>query len=597
MHGLLLLATAACLPQSAPTVSDIDGDGFPGRQVGGTDCNDNDAAVHPGKPEVCDGLDQDCDGLVDDNAVDAGVFYVDVDGDGFGQPGETVRGCAASPGTTRDDTDCDDAVATTHPGAPEICNGVDDDCDPTTPEGVGLGDVTYPTLEAALAQAEDGDTVVLCDGEQALTEPFLVDRALTITSLSGDPTLAVVDATGAGGSAFVVDGGALTLQHVTVKGGHGTDLGAAVGAAGGAVNAYTLGGGAVVVDDCVLTGNDAESGGALIGLDLTVTDTVFEGNGNNGTDGGAIYVPPGGVLTVTGGRFEANTGDLGGAVWSEGAATISGAELTGNTATDGGAFYVADPGPAHPASTLDLVGVGVSDNVAAYGGGLYALDAVTITADPTTVFASNLATSYGGAAALYTTHDAVALTGGLYTLNTAEVGGGAFYLYSYSFRGDAASFALTDVTVQDNASDEYGGGMYYDASHADVTLTGTSWVGNDAAWYGGALYSDYVSTSTLTIAGGEISSNTADFGAGLYVQYLTVAVQDLALRSNAATQDGGAIYLGWSSTVTGTNVDLGVDDTDNTPQDIFVQSDSSEWSFGSPVDFTCTTYSWPYGCS
>ena len=64
------------------------------------------------------------------------AFYGDGDGDGYGDPGEEVRGCAAPDGYVADATDCDDAAGGVNPGATEVCNGTDDDCDEGTDEGV-----------------------------------------------------------------------------------------------------------------------------------------------------------------------------------------------------------------------------------------------------------------------------------------------------------------------------------------------------------------------------------------------------------------------------------------------------------------------------
>ncbi len=95
-----------------------------------TDCNDADADVSPAADEVCDALDNDCDGFVDENdAVDADSWYMDADGDGFGDPDAAITGCSAPTGTVDDNTDCDDTDATVYPGATEIWyDGVDQDC-------------------------------------------------------------------------------------------------------------------------------------------------------------------------------------------------------------------------------------------------------------------------------------------------------------------------------------------------------------------------------------------------------------------------------------------------------------------------------------
>jgi hypothetical protein len=102
-----------------------------------TDCDDTDAAVNPGATEVCDDadVDEDCSGAADD--ADAGVdtstqteTWPDLDGDGYGDLDATsVWYCDPPSDTVADGTDCDDDDDTVNPGATEVCNGVDDDCD------------------------------------------------------------------------------------------------------------------------------------------------------------------------------------------------------------------------------------------------------------------------------------------------------------------------------------------------------------------------------------------------------------------------------------------------------------------------------------
>jgi len=95
-----------------------------------TDCDDTSASVYPGADEYCNGVDDDCDGSTDeDSAVDATSWYADADGDGYGDALDTVRTCSAGSGYVGDDNDCDDTDAAINPGASEICDSVDNDCD------------------------------------------------------------------------------------------------------------------------------------------------------------------------------------------------------------------------------------------------------------------------------------------------------------------------------------------------------------------------------------------------------------------------------------------------------------------------------------
>ncbi len=94
------------------------------------DCDDADPTALPGGVETCDGADDDCDGDVDEDAVDMPTWHADADGDGFGDPGTSTVACEAA-GFVGDATDCDDTRADVSPAAPEVCDvdDVDEDCD------------------------------------------------------------------------------------------------------------------------------------------------------------------------------------------------------------------------------------------------------------------------------------------------------------------------------------------------------------------------------------------------------------------------------------------------------------------------------------
>ena len=93
--------------------------------------------------EECDGLDNDCDTFIDDedsslDTTSAVDWFLDDDGDEFGDAAISVLACDLSDaGYVEDDTDCNDADDAVNPGADEICDSIDNDCDGSVDEGVG----------------------------------------------------------------------------------------------------------------------------------------------------------------------------------------------------------------------------------------------------------------------------------------------------------------------------------------------------------------------------------------------------------------------------------------------------------------------------
>ncbi len=126
---------------------DADNDGFgdasnavtdcttPAGYVGnGQDCDDTNSAVNPDATETCNGMDDNCDGQVDEGLLT--MYYVDTDMDGFGDPNNSSLECDLPPGFTDNNLDCDDTNSSINPDATEVCNGIDDNCDGQIDEGV-----------------------------------------------------------------------------------------------------------------------------------------------------------------------------------------------------------------------------------------------------------------------------------------------------------------------------------------------------------------------------------------------------------------------------------------------------------------------------
>jgi hypothetical protein len=138
---------------------DLDGDGFDSCTLP-PDCDDRDASVNPHATEVCDGIDNDCDCLVDE---DTGV---DADGDG-------VSVCAG---------DCDDADPAVGPAQAELCNGVDDDCDASVDEG--FADQCVPNAVATFSLGDAfGDAGTSVGVTAAIS---LIDPLAEVAALSAD---------------------------------------------------------------------------------------------------------------------------------------------------------------------------------------------------------------------------------------------------------------------------------------------------------------------------------------------------------------------------------------------------------------------------
>ena len=176
---LAVVASAGCSDPCAVAeqyYADGDGDGFGaeplercalgveaiGVLVAG-DCDDAEPDRYPGAPEQCNAADDDCDGAIDEDLP--GPWYQDRDRDGWGDTATAADAC--TPGWSRVPGDCNDYAPNRYPGAPEVCDDFDNDCDGLTDEsdapryvdadGDGHGDRDQPTGACGVSLGDDCD--------------------------------------------------------------------------------------------------------------------------------------------------------------------------------------------------------------------------------------------------------------------------------------------------------------------------------------------------------------------------------------------------------------------------------------------------------
>jgi predicted outer membrane repeat protein len=591
----LLLVVAACdsetavdtnvddtdAPFTIPVNPDVDDDGHLAVTSGGDDCNDEDFFVHPGATEHCDGVDEDCDLDIDENAIDGDLYYLDDDMDGYGDPNTEVKSCQPQAGAAANAGDCDDDDPMRNPGAEEICNdGFDDDCLPGTFETAMIGDQGFSNLDDAIAASASGGEIQLCPGV-VFAKNVTVDKPVTITSWDGTRAGSIIDGGVAGGGAmFIVDGGELTLKSVTVA-----------RANDGAITSLSAGGGAIVVDDCLFEDNTAiGNGGAIAGTDITITGSDFQGN--DATNGGAVYGSAPGLLTITDSTVTGNDATNGGGFYSTGTTVLAGVTLTLNDADDGGGGYVSGAG-----ATVALIDTLFSENTAQQsGGGLYMTNA-SGTADEATVFEANVAENdngdgkFGGGGLMFKTTSADATwSGGLFTgnRNTSAkfaAGGGIYLLVD-----GAGSIVASDITAEYNDAPYTGGGMYLYGAPITLrdSLTQYNTSTSPGTGYGAGTSLNLSSGKMITLERVEFRGNVGWYAGATDVYDAEVTFVDCILEENEANNAYGALLIDSNGTLTVENTDLGLDALDNSPVDVYVNSSGNTYNYGNDASFTCS---------
>jgi hypothetical protein len=427
-----------------------------GRATEDGDCDDANRDVNPGAVEICnDGIDDDCDGPADDDDAPMGTqtFYDDGDGDGYGA-GAAIEACEQTKGLSLDDTDCNDGDAEIHPGATEMCNGVDDDCDATTGEDgtVAIGATPYDSIQQALDASAAGDTVTICGGTffeklDVKHSVVLEGRGADLTTIDGEDDGPVVSVSGSS-----VD---LTLRDLGLRHGFAAYVSELESAGGGGVQAYRAR--SLTIQDCLIEHSEGEVGGGVLGPDggnVQISGTEVSDNAATAGAGAGLllFSGPAATIEIADSEISDNTSSYfgGGVVFFFDSAGGAGRAEVVDTLIDGNDDESVDSFGGGMVSVADLTlsGVTLSNNGAYWGGG-GAYVSADVEADDTTEIIENFTSLEGYGGGLFV--DASSWSGGTVSGNLASMGGGAFV----RFGGQ-----LTDAIVDSNSSDTWGGGIF-----------------------------------------------------------------------------------------------------------------------------------------
>ena len=382
-----------------------------------------------------------------------------------------------------------------------------------------FGIVTFTVPAASITDFTSLSTALASGGAISVSGTITMTGGLTV---SADTVITVPSGQTA---TLTRDSTAASVALFTVSSGKSLTLG------GSSSGTLTIDGGGKETTPVSATASliTTTGGTVIINENAVLQNNVFSSSSSN-SYGGAIYAGASSTVTIAGGTVQNNdlsakSSSLGGGVYvKKGSFSMTSGTISGNKSEkEGGGLYVE--GASGSLAPLSITGGSITGNTAGAdttsqtsngGGGIYAYYAtvnITGTADKSITISDNTTDGYGGGI-----HFSTGTTGtvsyGTIKSNTAISHGGGVYT-----AGDS-SITLTSCSLQNNTCSStagYGGGLCDDASSGTTTLTGGSVTGNSAT--NGAGISVNASGAQLVITGTSISENTkgdAGTGSGIY---------------------------------------------------------------------------------
>jgi len=400
----------------------------------------------------------------------------------------------------------------------------------------------YNTIQAALDDADNDNTIEVADGTYDETIDFPSDKKIILQSVNG-PSSTIIRGDDRS-STIILDS---SLSGTTIE---GFTITHAVGLMGyGIFNDSNL-----TIYNCVVSGNSWYSGGGIYnsgGGTLTITSSTISGNSARYNGGGIRNL---GTLTITGASIisDNTAGDLGGGILNRAYSTltITSSTISGNSAGINGGGILNGP-----YSTLTITSSTISGNSAAghHGGGIYNTAYLTITSS---TISGNTARNFGGGICNRSPASSTITASTISGNSAAGHQGGGIY------NSGGGTLTITSSTISGNTAAIYGGGIY-NSDYSTLNIT-SSTISDNSIWtryycYGGGIYN----SGTLTITGSIISGNYARadsydaegvWGGGIYNSGGTLNITASTISGNSAWANcydaWGGIYLSSSETIT-----------------------------------------------